>query len=437
MALFVLFIPIVFLSLGTAASADSTDVNASQSAVCSDLRFSSAVLDCAWERAPEVLRAQKILGRAEAGLGQAGQIPNPEFSVSGGYGRYLGDTVMNGQADLTFTLELGGKRGARLERAQAEKAFLQAQFFRSKEELGQAVLAALVRLRQLSRENAVMNEALETFRRIRRQYQKRSRLNPEQEVSLGVFELAESDYRLRLADQIAEAARVQNELRVWLGSEATIYESAWISERKDWPDAKALLSSEGTPEAFFSDISRFKGSAGLAAISELKVAEAELSLARAASWPNLKIGPSYLPQVEGPLVAHQFGLNLTFEIPVFNANGGGRAVAHREVERARVSVEQRARELSSERASSLVLYERNLKAFEGIPSFDSMDRRHRGLENLFERGVVSSSLVIEAHRQLVDFTIQKHASEIETLRALWSIYALEGRLLTELLEMVQ
>jgi cobalt-zinc-cadmium efflux system outer membrane protein len=51
--------------------------------------------------------------------------------------------------------------------------------------------------------------------------------------------------------------------------------------------------------------------------------------------------------------------------------------------------------------------------------------------------VVSSSLVIEAHRQLVDFTRQKHQSEMETVRSLWRIYALEGRLLAELKEWVR
>jgi outer membrane protein TolC len=60
--------------------------------------------------APEIIEANQMQNAAEANIRRARQIPNPQISVSGGYGKYLGDTVVNGQADLTFVIETGGKR---------------------------------------------------------------------------------------------------------------------------------------------------------------------------------------------------------------------------------------------------------------------------------------------------------------------------------------
>ena len=57
-----------------------------------------------------------------------------------------------------------------------------------------------------------------------------------------------------------------------------------------------------------------------------------------------------------------------------------------------------------------------------------MEKKHKNMESLFERGLIQSSLIIEAHRQMADFTESVNEQELRAVEALWSIYALEGRI---------
>ncbi|MBK8422893.1 MAG: hypothetical protein IPL30_03100 [Elusimicrobia bacterium] len=66
-----------------------------------------------------------------------------------------------------------------------------------------------------------------------------------------------------------------------------------------------------------------------------------------------------------------------------------------------------------------------------MPTLEQMEKKHQGMESLFERGLVQSALVIEAHRQMTDFAESLNAQELRALEALWSIYVLEGSALQE------
>ena len=60
-----------------------------------------------------------------------------------------------------------------------------------------------------------------------------------------------------------------------------------------------------------------------------------------------------------------------------------------------------------------------------------INRKHKEIENLFDRGLISVSLLIEAHRQLIDFTKSKNDQELNAIEALARTYALDGRLFQE------
>jgi hypothetical protein len=55
-----------------------------------------------------------------------------------------------------------------------------------------------------------------------------------------------------------------------------------------------------------------------------------------------------------------------------------------------------------------------------------MEQKHHNMESLFERGLISASLIIEAHRQMSEVIGTYHAQELRAIEALWSVYAMDG-----------
>lgn len=394
----------------------------SQANSCDNLATTESVVQCALEMAPDMVRGQTEVSRAEALEDQAGQRPNPEFSSDGTYGTALGDTVWNINASLVHTVEVGGKRSARIEKAQGELSSSKAGFLKAKERTVIETLRLLNRMRQIKDESDALDEALATFSKILKQYFRKSALGPEQQVSLSIFQLAESDYRLRRNTLEIETISLQRRMSAILGRAADLPENAFPKSRSTWPKIEEQQES-----------SKWTGSLISFPRAELQLAKADLELARSQSWSNLRVGPAYQLQTQGPLVTHMWGASLTFDLPLFHMNGGGREVAHREVFKAEQDLEVTTREISATREILLKQYLNTVAVLKQSVTRQEMEKRHRNVEALFERGVISSPLVIEAHRQMVDFTRDKNSQEIAALEALWQLLALEGRLFEEYL----
>lgn len=402
----------IFLALSTTALAGP----------CDSLTSVESVVECALESAPDMIRAKTEAQRAEALGDQASQRPNPEFSADGTYGLQLGDKVWNVNAAVTHTVEIGGKRSARIERADGEFARAQAELLRAKERTLMETLKILNRMRQISNEAHVLDEALDTFTKILKQYFRKSALGPEQQVSLSIFQLAESDYRLRRNSLEIETTTLKQQISVLMGRKVDLPISALPEPRSKWPN----FGENGEAE-------KWSGSWMGIPRADLKIAQADLELARSNSWSNFRLGPSYQYQAQGPIAAHMWGANLTFDLPLFHMNGGGREVAHRELFKAEQGLNVTTREIQANRAVLLERYKSTVEVLSKSVSRQEMEKRHRNVESLFERGVISSSLVIEAHRQMADFTRERNVQELSLLEALWQLQALEGKLFEEYL----
>lgn len=393
------------------------------SSACDDLSTVQGVMNCALEEHPELKRDEIGIQQARVGESRARQIPNPEIESKSTFGSSLGDDQRTVEADLAFTLQLGGKRSARIERSRAEQALAQAGLFRTKQEVFLSTLLALTRLRQLRVELDVYDEALRTFAKIQRFYATRPRLQPEQQVSLGVFQLAEGDYQFRKNSTLTEQARVLNQIKFSLGRDFTATQSNLPLPKSQWPTL--------SPPANRSTAPVIGGPILQLGQAELKLAQADLSLAQSDSWPDLRIGPSLEQQVSGPISYTSFGFNVSLPLPLFNLNGGGRAYATQGVLRAEAALSATQKQIQTEQLTLTSQYENAVAALSRAPSLKEIERKHKNAEALFERGVVSSSLIIEAHRQIVDFTRSQNEQELLALEAFWKVRAVEGRMFEE------
>ena len=162
--------------------------------------------------------------------------------------------------------------------------------------------------------------------------------------------------------------------------------------------------------------------------AQLKQAEAESDLAKAQAIPDPTVSLVSIREVSGPGEFQRLGAAVSFPIPSLNWNGGQRREVSALKTRAEIEYQRVQRAFGFERENLVANYASFVAALEKSPSLKDIDTKHRSTESLFYRGVISGVLVIEAHRQILDFTQSQNELELETVQALQNIFFLDGKL---------
>jgi len=390
------------------------------SSACSAASSPEDVVSCALQNHPDVVRLRGQADRLDALDLLARQRPNPDLDVETLHPSDDDEPSLELEASYLHTFETGGKRRRRLESARAQKDLVIAQLDRAREEVKLRTILNLHRLRQIEEELHLIDEASNTFGTIVGQYRSRSRLSPEQEVSLSVFVLAEGDYRLRRSGLIQERGALRQFFKLATGLDFATVMKALPARRAEWP----AVPASADPEAL-------GGAARREARAEVAMAQADIGLAAGDAVPNIGVGPRVAATSGNGQNAQSVGAVFSMSLPLYNRNRGGRAVAESELVRAQAVLSQREGEFGAALESWREVYQEAVGSLQDIPSVEQLERKHHNIENQFQRGLISASLVIEAHRQLTDFTASQNEQELKATEALWSIHALRGRILEE------
>jgi outer membrane protein, heavy metal efflux system len=384
--------------------------------VCSQPRSAEDVLSCVEKNHPEVRKIGNDNELIEGFQSAAGQFPNPNLTLETNKGKNLGDTVGEDSAVLSQLFEIGGKRSARRKAAAAQAEGVRASSLIVRAQLRMDTLSNLVRYRQLMSEIEVLSEAIRTYEKVISQFNSRPRLTPEQQVTHGIFRLALGDYRHRLAN--LEADRRKAEIFFKMVPELNFNEAKKVLPRRlaKWPKVEL-------PPTDLKQVLAMK-----VAASELKQAEAESDLARAASLPDPTVSLVSIREVAGTSEFQRFGAAVSFPLPVFNWNGGQRQEAAARRTRAEIEYKRSQTAFTLERENLVSNYQGFVNALERSPVQKDIESKHQNTENLFYRGVISGVMVIEAHRQILDFTQSQNELELETVQVLQAIYFLDGKL---------
>jgi len=386
--------------------------------ICEAAKSYLELLSCVETNSPEVNASKLEIEASDERARQARRFLNPELSGKKLWGTKDSSQSSQFEVELLFPVEIGGKRNARTNAANASKELASAEGQKTREDGLIKTGLSLHRLRQINVEVDLAQEAIERFERITTTFRKRTQLSPEQQVSLTIFRYALEEEKQKKAELLALKRSIAADLASIVGRKIET-QTAIPSDISKWPIVKAG-STDGSAER-------------RAAIARAAESEATRQLVRAESWPTLKVGPSYEKMPSGNVIEERLGLGLSMELPVFSLNSGARRAA---------DLSSRAAEIKSrlvaaaaeERLQSLV-EEYNLitSALKSAPSHADLEKGHRSFEQQFNRGLVSYSLIIEAHRQLHETVDTKHRQELMALNLLWKIYQLNGQLKAEVM----
>lgn len=389
----------------------SVNVAQAQSETSCNINDYKSLVTCAEKKSAEIkLSEQKITSTSK--LEDASrQWDNPELeleSVS------KGSDISEKSATLLFSIPLGGKRSARIDEARAEhrKSLVENQFQVQSSKLSLSL--AFYRLSHLSKEIKIAQESVDTFNKIVKQYQSRKALSPEQDVSLEVFKMALSDHQFNLNKLRSESEKIILDLNAITGIEKDVI-------LKHLPTAKSNWIKVGNTESIFNS-------------PQVQLAQAEVELsksqserAKADAWPELKIGPTLKETKTEGESEKLAGVSLSMPLPVLSINGGNKDYAREKVRESELSLELSKQKQAAVRKQLIEKYNSTVSILKSVIDSKSIASKHAKIEQQFFKGVVQSSLIIEAHRQLFDLESRRNEAELEALDSLGQLLIIDNK----------
>ncbi len=386
-------------------------------AACSSIQTYKDVLNCALENNPEIIKSESNSSRTKLNENVASQILNPEINSKTVFSGLQSGSNRDIEITLAQSFELGNKRKFRIERSKAETNLALLQKTKTIEEIYIDTVTNLYRAKYIKNEIEVVSNSLNTFETIEKQYRNRARLSAEQEVSLNIYELAISDYEMKRGSLNAELELIKSELIISVGQEFQLNTKTLPLDKKNWPETNIPISEYS------------KSISHRLALADIQLSNAAFRIESSLAWPDLKIGPTYQSQVQGSEHSDLWGFSLSLPLPIYHANGAGKSYAIAGVNRANLLLKITETQLQTERKLQAERYKRSVALISALPPEAEIRKKTQKMASLFKRGVVPSSLVVEAERQLLELTKSKQDQEIQAIKSLIRIYAIDGNLL--------
>jgi cobalt-zinc-cadmium efflux system outer membrane protein len=321
---------------------------------------------------------------------------------------------------LLHTVEVGGKRQARIKQATAQKMTAEVNLLQTREEVALHTVFTLYRLRQIRDESNILGESLHIYKQLVEQLKKRIQRTPEQEVSLSVFELAQAETHLKRTELTQEGESLTSWLEWATGLESRQLKKYLPAGKKRWPKIETALPDQTLNS---SEVRK--------AYVELKKAEAERKLATAKGWPDFKLGPTLESAKEGNNTRFLYGGRLAIPLPILSQNRGERKFSALEVRRAEQNYASIQNKTALERFMQAERYRLAVRALGAARSTSALNKMHQDIDARIEQGFIPASLVIEAHRQIFEAAKSRNEQEWTAVDALWRIAIIDGRVLEE------
>ncbi len=306
-------------------------------------------LALARERAPAVLSARARVDEARGRLVAASVLlrENPVIESGAGLRRSDRGDFVEADVGLTQTLELGGRRGARIDAAEADVAHAGAGSEDATQRLLRDVAVAFYRVlytdERLRLATTAEGLASETLRIAERRHAAGD--VPILDVNVARTALARACSDMRAAEALRDAALGELRILLGLGAEETVTVRGDLGDRRRFELNELIGRALDRPNLRTLD-------------AEIREAQAEERLGGAMRWPNLGLGVRY-EREEGADV----GLGtLTLTLPVFEHGQGLRAEATARARRLRLELEADRRVVSVEVRTAFDVYGRRVDA---------------------------------------------------------------------------
>lgn len=376
---------------------------------------------CSLQKHPEFEISKLKIEEASAALDKATQWDNPELDVKTISGTNAGENVGGTEVSLSIPISQIWTRSGKKSVGYAEKKIVEIESQETLLGVRKSLVKDLYRIRQVEDELSIVNESLDAFERIKNQLKGRLARGPEQEITLNLVELASSDYELKKNHLNIERAEITSRLKALWDTSFEIKKDFLPPIKTKWP----TISKEVNIGQSF-EVRKIAAQA--------EKADAEHSLAISESWPSLSAGPTFERTTEGNNQYSSYGANLTLSVPIFTMNGGGRKLAETRSKQAALQSSYAIKKARLEKDIFFQKYQSAVDSLMKSSNRNEVKKKHDRIDSLFRQGLASGSIVIEAHRQITEYTESQHEHEISAIDAFLEIKTLSGENIEEIFQ---
>lgn len=380
---------------------------------CSQISSYKEFYNCTLEKHPEFEVSKLKVQEAEAVLDKSSQWQNPDLEVTSVAGKNAGENTGSTELSLSIPISQLWTRGAQQAAGRAEKKIVDIEAQQSLLGVKKQLIRDIFRMRQVNDELELVNEALGAYGKIKDQFKARLARGPEQEITYNLVELASSDYELKRNHLTTERTEILARLKGIWGANFDIKKEYLPLPKENWP----VLPKEIVIAQSFESRK---------VMAEAERASAEHSLAVRESWPAISAGPTLERVTEGPTQYTSTGFNLSVSLPLFSWNGGGRKLAETRAQQSRLLAEYANKKAVIEREIVIQKYKSAVESLKKSSAREDIRKKHNRIDSLFRQGLASGSLIIEAHRQITEYTESQHEHEIVAIESYLDIKALTG-----------
>lgn len=385
---------------------------------CANPGTANDIIKCLQQKHPNVISDSLINEATKSLIKQETNWKNPEFSIENIRGKKTGESINELEMRISQSIEFNSVRNARKNLAVAKGESLKAENLAQVEAITLYGIKSLFRLRQINEEIDKMSEAINKFKIIKRQYQSRAKLAPDQEVTFAIIELAISDFEIQLNQLNAEKNETLNLMMANSGLRYEQIQNNLPKQISNWPK---ISNAE-------KDINSSSLKMNRASIDESK---ARMDLANSFSLSEFSLDLIAQNNKEGDTKFNTYGIGITFPLPFFQRNQGERKLTAIDLYKAQNVYNAEILKSSKMLETFSALYESSVNNLKNTPSELSIEIKHRRAEALFNQGLISGSLIIETHRQVIDYIKNRNAEEMRAMEALWNIYILNGSFMNQ------
>ena len=383
---------------------------------CKEMNLQT-IIELAQSQTPEAKVALLQDKVAETTLEKAIQKSNPEFDLEHEVGDEFGEKIYATKASLKFNWELGGKRALRKDLAKSQTDVALTQSRSDLETKAIDLVLTYLKFTQLKQLEEKTEEAINAFKGIIRRYKNRPVRSPEEDVSLNTLELAENDFAMKLSRLAGERKKNEQHIKLNLGDvcELSNYSQTYVPINFKQKDISSNSSLEFPTQLKI-------------ALAENTSAQKNLELERSRRLPDLKLGPIIGSHFQGQDKFYTFGISLSTELPFFNMNGASINEAEALVKVSSIKLENSEKQARAELEEWRSRFERNLNTLSVSIKLEDAEKRHSKSESLFARGVLAIPVVIESHRQFVEYFDSYFQSEYDATEAYLNLHFFNGTL---------
>jgi outer membrane protein, heavy metal efflux system len=316
---------------------------------------------------PEIAQAAADVAVSEGSLQGARTLPfNPELSAvigpSFGGGRKLfgnGKTLLDTEVSLSQTIEIGGKRGRRIDGAQARRGAARSLARWTRWEVSWEVRRAF-HLALVARDRlATAREAESMAAEIKRATDERLRrgAGTELEVNVAAADAGRAARERLDAERHHAAAKVELAAAIGAPARADLEPVGTLPTFPDVEEPPDVLVARALARR--PDLR--------AARAQRMAAEADVGLEDSLRVPDLTFSFTYGREEDVDLTREVLLVGLSVPLPLFNRNQGGRASARAELTKARIAERATGREVERQVRAARAAYR---KAREAVLAFD-------------------------------------------------------------------